>query len=305
MDKTSLDKQPLLWYNNNKKTSLEESLMFLSKSGTSIELLGVFKISRKKYVNIKSHPRSYDTISIRLKGSADFKTKTAAFSVGRGDLLYLSRDAEYQQASEDETIIAIHFINYSSRNTENAVIMHLDDSEYTEELITRMYNVWKELNTGYMYKCTSLLYELLYYIHCREQSDIEDAITNEGRIKNALEYIHANYRKAQIEASELADICALSVPYFRKLFKKIHGISPIQYIINLKLDFASHLLQSELYTVEEVALHSGFSDTKYFSRLFKSRFGSSPKQYQIAFKKTGVPYGIEQTRPNNFPGEHA
>ena len=57
-------------------------------------------------------------------------------------------------------------------------------------------------------------------------------------------------------------------------------MSPIQYVIDLRIDFASHLLQSRLYTISEVATKSGFTDPKYFSRVFKARFGLTPKEYQ-------------------------
>ena len=79
-----------------------------------------------------------------------------------------------------------------------------------------------------------------------------------------------------------------------KLFKKIHGVSPIQYVIDLKLDFASHLLQSGLYTVGEAAQRSGFSDPKYFSRIFKARFSLSPKEYQQSFEKAELPDATEK-----------
>lgn len=255
--------------------------MHLSENGISLELLGIFKINRKKYVNIRSHSRSYDTISIRLSGKCDFKTQKGDFSVGRGDLLYLPRTVDYQQVSENETLIAIHFINYNSDVGNFAQVTQIDDIEYVEGLIVQMYDTWKGLNVGYNYKCTSLLYELLYYLRCIEHENVLNATTDESKIKKAIDLIHANYRKTQIEIRDLADACALSEAYFRKLFKKIHGVSPVQYIINLKLDFASHLLQSELYTVSETALRSGFADTKYFSRLFKQRFGMTPKEYRV------------------------
>lgn len=40
--------------------------MFFKENAISIELLGVFKINRRRYINIRSHARSYDTLSIRL-----------------------------------------------------------------------------------------------------------------------------------------------------------------------------------------------------------------------------------------------
>lgn len=257
--------------------------MFFKENAISIELLGIFKIGRKKYVNIKSHARSYDTLSVRLSGSCQFKTQKDNFSVSRGKLLYLPKNVEYQQMSEDETLIAIHFINYSSDTLGKAEVIEVDDVEYVEGLIKQMYDVWKGMNVGYQYKCTSLFYELMFYLRCREHEGAIGAITDESKIKKALDIIHSSYRKEEIEISTLAESCALSEAYFRKLFKKIHGVSPIQYIIDLKLDFASHLLQSGLYTVGETAQRSGFSDPKYFSRIFKAHFGLSPKEYQVRF----------------------
>ena len=268
--------------------------MFFKENAISIELLGVFKMSRKKYVNIKSHARSYDTLSIRLSGSGQFKTQKDNFSVSRGKLLYLPKNVEYQQMSEDETLIAIHFINYSSDTLGKAEVIEIDDVEYVEELFKQTYNVWKGMNIGYQYKCTSLFYELLYYLRCREHEGAISAITEESKIKKALDIIHSSYRKEQIEISELAESCALSEAYFRKLFKKIHGVSPIQYVIDLRLDFASHLLQSGLYTVGEAAQRSGFSDPKYFSRIFKARFSLSPKEYQQSFEKAELPDATEK-----------
>ena len=51
--------------------------------------------------------------------------------------------------------------------------------------------------------------------------------------------------------------------------------------MNLRLEFAFHLLVSNLYTVSEVAQKSGFDDAKYFSRVFKKKYHLSPKQAQL------------------------
>jgi AraC-like DNA-binding protein len=265
--------------------------MLSSESTASVELLGVFKISREKCTGVRSYARSYDTLSIRLSGSGSFKTQKGNFSVSRGDLLYIPKNLEYQQSSENETIIAIHFINYGASVGGDARVLSLDDADYVEGLIKQMYDTWKDLKVGYGYKCTALLYELLYYIACQQHNSSVDAICDESKIQKALDIIHSSYRKEEIEVSSLAESCALSEAYFRKLFKKIHGVSPIRYIIDLKLDFASHLLQSQLYTVSEVALRSGFSDAKYFSRLFKARFDLSPKEYQQSYEITHIPGG--------------
>ena len=101
----------------------------------------------------------------------------------------------------------------------------------------------------------------------------------DNKIKKALDYIHVHFRSEEISISSLAAMCSVSETYFRKQFKNLYSVPPNQYIINLRLENASQLLQSELYTVAEAAEKSGFNDTKYFSRIFKQHFNMSPKEY--------------------------
>ena len=57
----------------------------------------------------------------------------------------------------------------------------------------------------------------------------------------------------------------------------------MQYVIKLRLEYASQLLLSKLYTVKEVSEKSGFTDAKYFSRIFKEKYDMTPKKYATKF----------------------
>ena len=253
--------------------------MFFAENELSLELLGVFRINRKVQTTQKSHPRNYDSLSLRLSGSGKFKTENIAFKVQKGDILYLPQNADYTQKTNGELLIAIHFINYNFNKKAKIEIIKAENTERIENIAMQMYDIWKEKKQGYRYKCTSLLYELLYILNCQEHEQIIDSITSDQKIKTAIDYIHTNYRSSDIDISYLAEMCAISETYFRKLFKMIYGISPKQYILNLKLEIASQLLQSNFYTVSEVSEKSGFNDEKYFSKLFKKRFGVTPKEF--------------------------
>lgn len=134
---------------------------------------------------------------------------------------------------------------------------------------------------GYKYLCLSLFYKLLYFVNCAASERKLTSVTHETEISAAVEYIHLNYRHTGIAVSQLADMCAISDTYFRKIFKKIYNVSPQKYIMNLKLEYAYHLLASNLYTVAEVSQKSGFADPKYFCRVFKQYYNCSPKQLQL------------------------
>lgn len=254
--------------------------VFFSNNEIFIELLGVFKIKRQNFRHKSIDNRSYDSLSIRIHGSGIFETDNKTYHIKKGDILYIPKNAKYFQKSDSESIITIHFINYNSDNNDKIEIFSPKNTDFAEKIICRMYDIWKEKKQGHRYLCMSELYKLLYNINLHNNEIHLASVTNDIKIKTAIDYIHTNYRTDIIEISQLADMCNFSETYFRKLFKKVYGVSPQQYIINLKLEFASHLLKSGLYSIYEVSRRSGFGDPKYFSRIFKIKYSMTPKEFQ-------------------------
>ena len=254
--------------------------MFFSCDDMDLELLGVFKIKREAAAPKASIKRNYDSISIRTSGSGVFRAGVNQFTVRRGDVLYLPYAYNYTHQTEGETVYALHFITKTSHPFSQSERICCEDSELVEQIIRQMYDVWKEQQQGYRYKCTSLLYDLIYLLNRHSHHLKTIGAGTESCIAAAVEYIHKNYRRESIDIGSLAQLCSVSETYFRKTFKEAYGVAPKSYVINLKLDFAAKLLESRLYTVSEVAERAGFNDTKYFSKLFKKQFGLPPAQYQ-------------------------
>lgn len=94
--------------------------------------------------------------------------------------------------------------------------------------------------------------------------------------------------------------------YLKKLFKKEIGMSPQQFLINLRLTHAKNLLHNHNHqgglSVSQIAYHCGYDDPLYFSRAFKARYGHSPKAYFQDAQTTanGEPSGQS---PNPHLGE--
>lgn len=259
--------------------------MFSFSNHICADIIGVFKIDRNHYVNTRSHSRNYDIISIRLSGNSSFKTGKEEFSLMAGDVLYIPPNVEYTQRSDSESIVAIHFINHSSQPTKDVRLIRHEKIDDILSLAIKTHDAWSKYSDVNRYACDVAFYELLFYL--KSVFPASDDVLEQGtaRLQAAIEHIHEKYKDGEISISALAEMCALSEPYFRKLFKATYGISPLKYISQLKLDHASHLLQSGLYSVNEVAERSGYSDSKYFSKLFKAEYGTTPKKYQQSFFK--------------------
>lgn len=73
-----------------------------------------------------------------------------------------------------------------------------------------------------------------------------------------------------------AQMCHLSEGRFSHAFKESTGLSPKQYMMQIKIDTACQLLAGTGHTVAEVAAAVGIDDVNYFSRLVKKYTGRSP-----------------------------
>ena len=99
-------------------------------------------------------------------------------------------------------------------------------------------------------------------------------------IKPALDFMGANYTKNDLSVEKLSRLCGISVAYFRRIFTEKYGISPKEYIMNKKMEYAKKLLASKQFSVGEVAELCGYSEPCHFSREFSKRTGTSPIKYK-------------------------
>lgn len=85
--------------------------------------------------------------------------------------------------------------------------------------------------------------------------------------------------------SDLANLCAMSESNFRKIFQKLIGFSPKDYITKNQICNAERLLITTDKSILEISLCSGFSDISVFNRNFKSQTGMSPKEFRNKYGK--------------------
>ena len=83
-----------------------------------------------------------------------------------------------------------------------------------------------------------------------------------------------------ISLDELASLTATNPGYLCRFFKEISGISPIQYLINRRIEMAASLLRESNRSVLEIAMDCGFENVSYFIRKFKQKKGCTPGEYR-------------------------
>lgn len=100
------------------------------------------------------------------------------------------------------------------------------------------------------------------------------------RLNSILSYIRNNFMHRNITVKSLAEFFNYNEKYICNLFKKHLGISPLQYIINQKLEDARRMLLNSSDTVEAIAISLNYDDPHYFMRQFKNRFGMTPSEFR-------------------------
>ena len=104
------------------------------------------------------------------------------------------------------------------------------------------------------------------------------ARTNEGVVK-ALDLIASRYRE-KLTLHRLASTAGLSISRFSALFRDLTGRSPVDFLLNYRLERAAELLESTDLKVYEAAERTGFSSLAGFNRKYKAVYGHSPRAGQ-------------------------
>jgi len=99
------------------------------------------------------------------------------------------------------------------------------------------------------------------------------------RLGDAIAYIENNYT-SKITSKQLADRAHMSVRSFQRAFRHAMQVTPSQYITQVRLRFATHLLKESDFSLTRIAHECGFSDSNYFGRAFGRAMGMPPSQYR-------------------------
>ncbi len=121
------------------------------------------------------------------------------------------------------------------------------------------------------------LYSILLAL-CQNESAPYLPTQKQQKIDAALEYISKRYNES-ITNDSLAAAVGMSTVYFRKLFTKVVGISPISFARNLRIEKAKEMLKSDYGTLSDIATSLGYASLYDFSRDFKKHTGVAPSRF--------------------------
>ena len=120
------------------------------------------------------------------------------------------------------------------------------------------------------------------------------------RVNKMYTYILTHFNDSDLRITELAQESNMSTSAFGHFFKKSTNKSFTQFVVDMRLGYASKLLLNSNDSISEIAFKSGFNNIANFNRLFKKNKFITPKQYRQNLKKSNSFNWKKQLSPNQF-----
>jgi len=136
--------------------------------------------------------------------------------------------------------------------------------------------VWGRGMNNRILRCRSLFMMILDELTLSQMGTFEDQEQLE-RIRQVAQYMEAHYEQ-KMTLHQLAELAGLTPSYFGQVFRKVMGVTPVQFLHSVRIHHAIQWMELG-YPLSEVAGKVGFTDPFYFSRVFKKRKGISPSEY--------------------------
>lgn len=239
------------------------------------------KVDRKW--GTSSHNLNHHQLHFVFKGNFDAILNGEKFHVSQNNLFFIPAHSTYYAHSKfpPYEYFAIYFnmdlpeesvFSFPTVFVPKASEIYLNYYKTAEK-------IWRNKRFGYPLLAKALLYNLLQNMFS-EYLSANFVSSNYPEIEDAVSYIERNYHSENISIMKLAQISHTTPNHFISLFKKSFSLTPKQYINQLRINYASELLEFSSMTIDEISQKMGYSDVSYFSRIFKKTKGVSPLQFR-------------------------
>lgn len=163
-----------------------------------------------------------------------------------------------------------------------------DEHKLVNGLIKDIYQELQEQRIGYEMVLQRKLSCILEYIFLNLDSfpKLESTrmqINTQVRIQKMLSYIYEHYNET-ITLEDIAKAADISRSEAGRCFKRYMNCSPMDALIQYRLQVAHRLLNDKSLSLEQISEVCGFHSSNYFSRRFRKEYGYAPSKYMIMGK---------------------
>ena len=219
----------------------------------------------------------YDSFVLIRGGTCSYEFEHKKFKACPGDIVFLARKLPYKMLVGEEKY---EFIYCDFEFFEDGRALPKSDvftpKTSVDSLFQDMFINFRKYN---FYTSLIKLYEILQIIVDSQEKPGTTPKSREN-VTKALKYIDENINNPTLSVATLCANTDMGETYFRRQFKELVGVTPLEYITKKRIEIAKSYLNSPFLTIDECATLSGFSTAQYFSRVFYMETGKKPLQYR-------------------------
>ncbi len=115
-----------------------------------------------------------------------------------------------------------------------------------------------------------------------EPQKADEPIPSDSFLAKLLDVMERQMDNNTLTVDEMVDEMGMGRTVFFNKLKSLTGLSPVEFIREMRIKRAAQLLEEQRYNITEVTYMVGMNDSRYFAKCFKNTYGVTPSEYRRA-----------------------
>lgn len=239
------------------------------------------------------HTHSYAELFYIVGGDGQFQVEEELYAVKADQLVIvnpnvLHTEVSYESRPLEYIVLGIEGLELSAKNEDGRFcILNFQSGG---DILTCLQHILRESQKrqeGYETVCQAYL-EILVVRLMRNTRLAVSPVPVDKRVSRQCaqirRYIDTHYKES-LTLDQLAMQAHVNKYYMAHAFKKEYGMSPIQYLVQRRIEESQYLLRETDLSLAQISRLLGFSSASYFSQSFGKAVGVSPMEYRKQSKE--------------------
>ncbi len=235
----------------------------------------VFSLCYQSETGFQDLHTKYHELIYFMSGKGDTEINGELFDYSANSIIFTrAGDVRSHNCIQKTDYICIRFLGDSVHEYLKSGVYSNNKNKEIFAAFTEVQKEWVQKKSFYYDLCNIKIAEII--INISRQLGLNE---NDQKIYDLLKMIDED-RIFNMTVQEMADVVSYSYDYFRHRFKKVTGQSPVDYIINKRVENACQLLRQNQLSCTEISQLCGFASPAQFSLIFKKKIGITPKNFK-------------------------
>ena len=264
------------YYNYTPSMNAKEELLYPICTGDFIYEPG-YKIERNSFDSF--------LVEIILEGSLEIETDGRRYHAQKDDVVILDCYKQHRYSSETGwRALWVHFDGVGARGYYNWITRcngnvfstwNVRKIQKSLESIYGMFHSERSVNEPRMMR-----YLVMALTAMMDTAHLSDEVRNTAEAIDEVIYYINEHLADDITVEKMAQIANFSKYHFIRLFRESIGMTPRQYLIAVRMDYAKYLLKGTDLPVQEIGYSIGYASEGMFCTSFKRVQGVTPSEYR-------------------------